>query len=259
MQWENLTSSDFKKAVVDTDVCIIAMGILEKHSEHLPLGTDFLNGHKFACMAAEKEPAVVFPPFYFGQIYEARCFPGTVVLKPALLLEVIQGVFDEIGRNGFKKILVYNAHGGNWDFLKFLNQCSLSQEKPYCIYLYTEELTDKILEIVREPPNHGCEWETSISLANHANLVKTDRIPDEAAVGLKRMKDIPNTYTGIGWYSEYPDHYAGDARNASIEKGIKLRELHVDSLARYIAAVKADEVIPALNKEFFERVGRVGE
>ena len=98
MQWENLTSTDFRKAVAKTGVCVIAAGVIEKHSEHLPLGTDFLNGHKLACLATEKEPAVVFPSFYFGQIYEAACFPGTVMLKPTLLLELIQSVLDEIGR-----------------------------------------------------------------------------------------------------------------------------------------------------------------
>ena len=81
MQWENLTSPDFATAVRETGVCILTFGVLERHSEHLPLGTDYLNGHKLACLAAAREPAVVFPPFYFGQIYEARCFPGTVDRK----------------------------------------------------------------------------------------------------------------------------------------------------------------------------------
>jgi creatinine amidohydrolase len=113
MQWENLTAPDFAKAVKETGVCILAIGVLERHSDHLPLGTDFLNGHATACLAAEKEAAVVFPPYYFGQINEARCFPGALTLRPTLLMELIQNVLDEIGRNGFKKIIIYNAHGGN--------------------------------------------------------------------------------------------------------------------------------------------------
>ncbi|MGE5223136.1 MAG: creatininase family protein, partial [Omnitrophica WOR_2 bacterium] len=59
MQWEQLTSPDFQSAVEQTGVCIIATGVIERHSEHLPLGTDFLNGHRLAVLAAEKEPAVV--------------------------------------------------------------------------------------------------------------------------------------------------------------------------------------------------------
>jgi creatinine amidohydrolase len=45
MQWEELTASDFATAVRETGVCVVAMGVIEKHSEHLPLGTDFLLGH----------------------------------------------------------------------------------------------------------------------------------------------------------------------------------------------------------------------
>jgi creatinine amidohydrolase len=104
---------------------------------------------------------------------------------------------------------------------------------------------------------HACECETSISLANHPELVKMDRLPAEPAGPLNRLNDLPATFAGISWYSNYPDHYAGDARSASAEKGQALRQILVDSLAEYIAAVKADHVIPDLNKEFFARVKRV--
>lgn len=257
MQWENLTATAFAEAVRATGVCVMAMGVLEKHSEHLPLGTDFLNAHKIACLAAEKEPAVVFPPFYFGQIYEARCFPGALTLKPTLLLDVIQSVFDEIGRNGFEKIVVFNGHGGNTHLLRFLAQCALWEEKPYHLYFplgLSEERQAQWKAIVEtEVHGHACECETSISLANHPELVHMDRVPAEPALPLDRMRDLPPTHTGIWWYANYPDHYAGDARPATREKGLALRQLEIDNLAEYIAAVKADQVVPALTREFFAR------
>lgn len=261
MQWEQLTAPEFASAVRETGVCIVAMGVMERHSEHLPLGTDFLNGHRIACLAAEKEPAVVFPPFYFGQIYEARCFPGALTLKPTLLLELIQGVLDEIGRNGFRKIILYNAHGGNTYLLQFLGQCALWEEKPYAVYIPTRSITpdrEAQWRAILETPLHGhaCECETSISLANHPQLVKMDRVPAEPGEPLGRMRFALPTFTGIGWYSNYPEHYAGDARSATAEKGRALRQLQVDSLAEYIAAVKADQVVPTLMREFFRRVGR---
>lgn len=259
MQWEQLTAGEFAASVRKTGVCVIAMGVMEKHGEHLPLGTDFLNGHRIACMSAEKESAVVFPPFYFGKIYEAGCFPGTVTVKPALLLEFIQAVLDEIGRNGFKKVVIYNAHGGNEHLLHFLSQCALWEEKPYHIYLFPwnvltperEKEWHKICETSEH--GHACECETSISLANHPQLVKMDKIPAVPGSALKRLNHLPQAFTGIRWYSDYPEHYAGDARTASESKGHKLRQLLVDSLAEYIAAVKADKVVPALTREFFQR------
>ena len=262
MQWEQLTSRAFAEAARETGVCLIGMGVVERHSEHLPLGTDYLNVHRIACLAAEREPAVVFPPFYFGQIYEARCFPGTVTLRPSLLLEVIQGVFDEIGRNGFRKIIVCNGHGGNTHLLRFLAQCSLWEQKPYSLYLPLAGLTPEQAArwaAMRDTTSggHACEQESSVLMANYPELAHPELVPDEPARPLGRLAHLPPTFTGIGWYANYPEHYAGDARPASVEKGRALVEWEVETLAHYIAAVKADEVVPALEDEFFCRAAQV--
>lgn len=258
MQWEQMTSPDLGRAAREVGVCVVAMGVLERHSEHLPLGTDYLNAHRIASLAAEKEPAVVFPPWYFGQIYEARAFPGAVTLPPALLLELVQSVFDEIGRNGFRKIIMYNGHGGNTHFIHFLAQASLWEQKGYTLYAPSMRLTPEREErwkAIRETTEdgHAGEQETSVSLANHAHLVRTERIPDQPGHALRRLAALGDAFTGIGWYSNYPEHYAGDARFASKEKGEILVEMAVDTLAEFIAAVKADTVAPALEEEFFRR------
>ncbi len=264
MQWEQLTSDDFAQAVHSTGVCVLAMGVVERHSTHLPLGTDYLSGHAIARLAAEQEPAVVFPPFYFGQIYEARCFAGTITLKPTLLLEVISGVMDEIGRNGFKKIILYNAHGGNDQLLPFVAQCSLWEQKPYSVYLHTGELTperQQAWDNLLETPEHGhaCECETSVLMASYPDLVDLSRVPADPGEAQQRLKHLPAHFSGVWWYANYPEHYAGDARKASYEKGLRLRQLKIDSLAEYIRAVKADQVMPALEKEFFERENKLRE
>jgi creatinine amidohydrolase len=264
MQWEQLTATEFAAAVRETGVCVIPMGVVEKHSEHLPLGTDYLFGHALACRAAEIEPAVVFPPFYFGQIYEARCFPGTLTIPPRLLIELTQSVFDEIGRNGFKKIVVLNAHGGNTHFLRFLAQAALWEEKPYSLYIPMRNLSAEGEEewlAMRDTSygGHACEQETSGVLGTHPHLVHMDRVPQEPAPPMGRMAHLPPTFTGIWWYADYPEHYAGDARTATEEKGQTLLRLAAEYLASYIAAVKADEVVPALEAEFFRRERNLGK
>lgn len=258
MQWEHLTSDDFVLAVRETGVCLIAMGVVERHGTHLPLGTDYLSGHAVACLAAEKERAVVFPPFYFGQIYEARCFPGTVTIKPTLLIELVQAVLDEIGRNGFTKIILLNAHGGNDYFLPFLTQCSLWEQKPYSLYLYTGELSperEKEWQSILETTEHGhaCECESSVLMASYPELVDLSKVSPQPGTAQHRLSHLPAHFSAIWWYADYPEHYAGDARSASVEKGLRLRQIKVDALAEYIKAVKADQVVPTLEKEFFDR------
>lgn len=258
MQWEQLTADDLGKAVTETGVCIFPMGVLERHSAHLPVGTDMLVSHRVACMAAERESAVVFPPFYYGQIYEARCFPGTVTIAPELLLQLIQSTFDEIGRNGFRKIVVHNGHGGNWNLLRFIAQAALAAPKPYSLYIQNEWLTPSYKDqwkalLETDYHGHACECETSCVMSFLPDLVKPERIPQEPTNPLGRTKHIPGGFTGIWWYGSHPEHYAGDARTASPEKGHKLMSLLADCLAEFVRAVKADTVVPALEAEFFAR------
>src|SRR5271157_3757994 len=76
-KWEELTGPDFIQAIHQAQgVCVLPFGILEKHGPHLPVGTDLLDV-RFAVMnAVKQEYAVVFPEYYFGQIFEAQQQPG---------------------------------------------------------------------------------------------------------------------------------------------------------------------------------------
>lgn len=269
MRWEELTAPDFARAVKDTGVCVLSVGSLEKHFDHLPLGTDLLNAHDICCLAAEAEPAIVFPLYYLGQVHEARCFPGTVAIPPALTLEVLWAVCDEIARNGLHKIIMYNGHGGNTHMLNYACQATLSRRKGYAVYVpasgvwpgLTRQDRQERWDALLETPVHGhaCECETSISLANHPHLVKMDAIAGRTANPLGRLDHIPPGRISGRWYSNHPDHYAGNAAAATREKGLKLRQLAVDSLAEYISAVKNDSVALDLLSEFHDRCDEVGK
>ena len=72
MNWENLTAIEFEEARKQCDgVCVIPIGVLERHGSHLPLGTDVFTSWKLANLVAEKVTVMVFPKYYFGQIPEA--------------------------------------------------------------------------------------------------------------------------------------------------------------------------------------------
>jgi len=263
MQWDHLTSNEFARAVQQTGVCLLPTGVLEPHSDHMPLGTDCLISHRIACLAAEKEKAVVFPSFYFGQIYEARHFSGTVTLPPKLLLDLFLSTLDEIGRNGFRKIIIVNGHGGNESLLPFLTQACLAEDKSYQVYLprfahISEERRKKSKwgELMNRL-DHAGEWEASLLLATHPDLVHLDRAPAKGGKALGRLQHLPSTRSAMGWYADHPEHYTGDARKASLKKGIAIRDGLVATLADYIAAVKADRVMHALAKEFAGRAKNV--
>ena len=78
-KWEELTAEDFQKAIAKSQqTCVLPFGIIEKHGPQLPLGTDLIDVRYAVMHGVEQEYAVVFPEYYFGQIFEAKHEPGTM-------------------------------------------------------------------------------------------------------------------------------------------------------------------------------------
>lgn len=260
MLWESLTAQQFPAAIIQSkETCIIPMGCMEKHGEHLPIGTDMIVARNVARLAAEIEPAVVFPDYYFTQIHEAKHQPGAVAISGKLLMELLENVCDEIARNGFKKIVFFNYHGGNESFLHFYLQLMLEKQKPYVCYWLRgycspefHAIWDKLKESKED--GHAGESETSIIQQLNPELVNMEALPENPGYSLNRLSHLPNISTPINWYAAYPDHYAGFGQTASDEKG----KLSVDDLVRYLAdnikLIKKDRKTFELYNDFFERV-----
>src|SRR5579862_3492900 len=136
-KWEELTAPDFVQAIHQSQgVCVLPFGIIEKHGPHLPLGTDLLDV-RFAVMnAVKQEYAVVFPEYYFGQIFEARQQPGTLAYSLATQLTLLQETVNKMARNGCKKIVIVNGHGGNGSLLPLFGQAQLASERDYVVYVF---------------------------------------------------------------------------------------------------------------------------
>ncbi len=258
MEWDKLTSPDFAKAVKSTKgVCLLPIGCMEKHGGHLPLGTDILFIHKLCCLAAEKEPAVVFPYFYLSQICEAKHQPGTVALKFDLLMPLLENICDEIGRNGLKKIIIVNGHGGNIAFLNFFNMMFNDKKKDYTVYgvapFTTVNLKGQTV-FKSKHDGHGGEGETSQIMYFYPELVKSP-VPIGSGKSLGRLQKLQESSisTGIDWYSKFPDHLAADKTPGSAEKGKILVDLQVEKLAGQIRLVKKDKSASALFREFHGR------
>ncbi len=140
VKWEELTAEDFRAAIQQSKgTCLLPFGILEKHGLHLPLGTDLLNVRYAALHAAEQEFAVVFPEYYFGQIFEAKHEPGTVAYSMELQLKLLQETTDEMARNGCKKVVIVNGHGGNEHLLPYFAQAQMASPGDYVVYVLDGE------------------------------------------------------------------------------------------------------------------------
>ena len=102
---------------------------------------------------------------------------------------------------------------------------------------------------------HAGERETSTLLYLRPDLVEQDRATQESGADQKRWA-IPDVYTAIWWFARFPNHYAGEADKATRELGELVTEHQIESLARALRAIKADNKALELQEEFYNRVGQ---
>jgi creatinine amidohydrolase len=254
--WEELTAADFRTGIHQAQgTCLLPFGILEKHGPHLPLGTDLLNVRYAALHAAEQEYAVVFPEYYFGQIFEAKHEPGTVAYSAPLQMQLLQETTDEMARNGCKKVIIVNGHGGNEHLLPFFAQTQLDKPHDYVVYVVaTGDAPPGGPPLKSSAVNwHAGEAETSHTMISRPDLVHLDRAASESGADQKRVNLPENVYTGIWWYARFPYHYSGEGALATRELGEYDMKAWVNSIVTAIRAVKADQESLKLQNEFYEK------
>jgi creatinine amidohydrolase len=255
VHWEELTASDFRQGVHRSQgTCLLPFGILEKHGPHLPLGTDLLDVRYAALHAAEEEYAVVFPEYYFGQIAEAKHEPGTMAYSRSLQLALLQETTDEMARNGCKKILIVNGHGGNDSLLPYFAQTQLDKPHDYVVYIFDERTPQHGGPAKKTKIDmHAGESETSKMMISRPDTVHLDRAANESGADQARQKLPEGVYTGIWWYTRFPNHYSGDGSVASKELGEYQMKWWIDAVVKAIRAVKGDDVSLKLQNEFYEK------
>lgn len=255
VRWEELTAADFVQGIRQSQgTCLLPFGIIEKHGPHLPLGTDLLDVRYATLHAADQEYAVVFPEYYFGQIFEAKHEPGTMAYSRETQLRLLQETTDEMARNGCKKVVIVNGHGGNESLLPYFAQTQLDKPHDYVVYVFG---------LLETPPGgppkkttmdmHAGESETSTMLITRPDLVHIDRANQEAGVDQKRLSLPDGVYTGIWWYARFPEHYSGDGSAATKELGEFKMQNWIDTLVKAIRAIKADQKSLQLQNEFYEK------
>jgi creatinine amidohydrolase len=258
VHYEELTAPDFVQAVARSGAtCIIPLGILEKHGPHLPVGTDLIDCREISLRAAAEEYTIVFPPYFVGQIFEAKNQPGTIAYGSRMMLDVLQQTCDELARNGIMKIILVNGHGGNESFLRYFCQAQLESRRDYAVYLFDpafDQATEARLAKLRKTTldGHAGEEETSVMLAHHPDLVHLDKAGAESGEDVKRLAGLKYAYTGIWWYASQPNHYRGDGSAGNKEFGQALLEAETGLLVEMIRSVKKDTVTLELQKRFFD-------
>ncbi len=239
MKWEYLREEEFEGAIKRSGgLCVMCLGCLEKHGQHLPVGTDSLKGDKIVELAAEKADVVMFPTtMWLGDILASHSMDdpkslnkrGFIGMNPHTLLTVLEELCDEIARNGFSKILLCNSHGGNTGLLTYFirtqcykkkgyatmfcraydlanqlapaNMLEMAKKDPEYFSMLTEE-DRKVLERFSSPDvsfGHACFKETMLVYGTYPDLVAPERFEAENGISTKRADYLTKLGVNFGY------------------------------------------------------------
>ncbi|MFC2968023.1 creatininase family protein [Acidimangrovimonas pyrenivorans] len=107
MNWQQV--EDYLKA---DDRAILPLGCTEQHAG-LSLATDSILSEKVALDAAEPLGIPVFPAVPYGLTPYFLSYPGSVSLRIETYVRLLRDILDSLARQGFRRILLVNGHGGN--------------------------------------------------------------------------------------------------------------------------------------------------
>jgi creatinine amidohydrolase len=109
--FQNFTWEEIKQKTIESKKTIILpVGSTEQHGPHLPVGTDTMVAIGLAETAARKANVLVAPPLWFGWSPHHMIFPGTITIRPEILIEVFRDVVRSLNEHGFERFIFLNGH-----------------------------------------------------------------------------------------------------------------------------------------------------
>ena len=266
MRWNEMTAREIVEATDKCGgVCILPMGCIERHGSHLPVGIDYMMAWHFADLAAQQEPVMVFPPWYLGSLSDCSFAPGTIVFPLELCAKCLEAVCSEIARNGYKKILLLNSHGGNGPLIEYFLQSFCEKDRDYMVYhpAYSYQIgkrgvaaRKKLAEKTGIPGGHAGEYETAVALHLFPQCVRMDMmLPREISLSDKRAEEMSKAGLKVPtwWFAAHPHHYSGDGSGVTAEDGKEICAEVAQDIVEYIRAIKADNTTLEIYREFREK------
>jgi creatinine amidohydrolase len=214
-----------------TDLAILPIGATEQHGHHLPVGTDFLIAQAVAEKAAERLGAWLLPTLPISTSVEHRGKRGSLWMEPETFMRTLTDIAASLKRQGFRRMAAVLGHGGIFCATPAIRQFNADNPDFRIVKVDFEFFFKEINELLECKGNlHACEYETSLMLHLHGELVRRDKIVDF-------IPDVPRDFLNYAPMLKLsPDGIWGKPSLATKEKGEKIFGILVDRTVDYINA-----------------------
>ena len=242
LNWKQVNALPRESALL-----VLPTAAIEQHGPHLPLATDALINNLLLGHALEKLPAELpvyaLPCVPYGKSNEHIGFPGTLSLTASTFMAVLHDLGASLASAGFKKLVLYNTHGGNTSLVDVIAR-DLRAEfglRTFALYGSGGVAFEGLDPQERAYGFHAGEVETSFLLASFPGLVDcsaytANYIADVAKPELLRPENAPAVFS---WLTKdiAPSGVLGDPRAATPEKGLRWIEEASKQIATLLEAM----------------------
>ncbi|HYW94143.1 MAG TPA: creatininase family protein [Bacteroidales bacterium] len=233
---------------LDIELAVLPWGATEAHNFHLPYGTDIFEAGAIAEESARiawnrGARPVVLPVVPFGVNTGQMNIPGTINMNPSTQAAVIHDITESLAKQGIKKLLILNGHGGN-DFKQILREEGSKHPELFLASCNWFQSIEK-RGILTNDGDHADEAETSLMLYLEPELVLPLR---EAGDGSHKKFSVdelnePWAWAERQWTSVTADTGIGDPSQASREKGERYFEAITSKIGNLVYNLsKMDEI-----------------
>lgn len=234
----------------DIRVLVLPIGSTEPHANHLCYGNDVWTAGALAARAAAKANeegarVLVLPTMPFGVNVNLTSIPYAQCIRPATLMALVKDVVDTAEKQGIRKVLILNAHGGNTATLgAALRELYATHPKVFVAQVETSApYRDEAAKIIEKSGEHASEAETSVALALFPEKVRMEKAtrPSEPELKLRSAKAANITFVRP-WQYVSDTTGVGDPTRASAQKGQKLVDVFVNRISAFLKELSDAEL-----------------
>jgi creatinine amidohydrolase len=236
------------------EVAVLPFGATEPHNLHMPYGTDNFQVDVIGDKACEKAyragaKVLLLPTMPYGVNTNHLQVPGGLAcsVNPTTLLHFITDIVDSLERQGVRKLVLLNGHGGNE--LKPLMR-ELHHRSKVFLFLcdWFRMAKDVYPQLFKEPGEHADEMESSLGLAFFPDLMRME-LADDGAAKPTKLDAVNKGWISITrpWHLVTSNTGLGNPFAATVEKGQKLMDIVVERLGQFLielAATPMNESFP---------------
>jgi creatinine amidohydrolase len=237
--WADCVSTDFAELNPLHTLAVLPLGATEQHGPHLPLSvdTDLVNAMLQAALPhlQPSDPVLLLPTQSVGLSSEHLAYDGTLSHAPSHVIAHWCDIAEGVARTGIKKLLLFNAHGGNAGLMDVVarelrGHCGMTVFSSHWYQLPLGAAWEAFGPHEHRFGVHGGDIETSLMLAIAPHKVRMEQAQNFSSTAQARAQDYRLLGDGksakLGWHmQDYNPHgAAGNAGTATAEKGRALLE-----------------------------------